>query len=87
MRLISFLSVGLLLAVPALSARQAVLNPKARLALDLDGKWNAIVDPYDNGFYDYRLQPFDADPNPHDSERSPQFVGRQRTERHAQILE
>ncbi|HTZ20019.1 MAG TPA: glycoside hydrolase family 2 TIM barrel-domain containing protein [Opitutaceae bacterium] len=64
MRLTMILSAGLLAAVPALSARQAVLNPKARLALDLDGKWNAIVDPYDIGFYDYRLQRLDAAPNP-----------------------
>jgi beta-glucuronidase len=64
MRLTMIISVGLLAAGQMLSARQAVLNPKARLALDLDGKWNAIVDPYDIGFYDYRLQRLDTDPNP-----------------------
>src|SRR6185503_9794481 len=26
----------------------------------LDGAWHVIVDPYDNGFYDYRYQPYDA---------------------------
>jgi len=26
----------------------------------LDGPWRVIVDPYDNGFYDYRYQPYDA---------------------------
>jgi len=47
-----------------LSARQYVLNPKARMALNLDGKWNAIVDPYDTGYYNYRHQPFDSAPDP-----------------------
>src|SRR5258708_39305251 len=64
MRLTSVLSLGLLLVVPALSARQVVINPKARLALNLDGKWNAIIDPYDSGYYDYRWQPYDANPSP-----------------------
>ena len=45
-------------------ANQSVLNPKARLALTLDGKWSAIVDPYDTGYYDYRWQPFDQSPAP-----------------------
>ena len=54
----------LCLGVATLSARQSVLNPKARLTLNLDGKWSAIVDPYDTGYYDYRLQPFDSAPNP-----------------------
>jgi beta-glucuronidase len=52
------------LAAPALPAKQSVLDPKARLALNLDGKWNAIVDPYDVGYYNYRLQPLDAAPDP-----------------------
>ena len=28
-----------------------------RKVVGLDGKWQAIVDPYENGFYDYRRQP------------------------------
>lgn len=35
----------------------AVTNPGARHAVSLDGKWRTIVDPYENGYYDYRLQP------------------------------
>jgi beta-glucuronidase len=34
----------------------AVANPGARHAISLDGKWRTIVDPYENGYYDYRLQ-------------------------------
>src|ERR1035437_8412627 len=28
-----------------------------RKVVGLDGKWQVIVDPYENGFYDYRRQP------------------------------
>ena len=63
-----FASAGLvclsLVSVASLAARQSVLDPKARLTLNLDGKWKAIVDPYDTGYYDYRYQPFDAAAKP-----------------------
>ena len=35
-----------------------------RVPVSLNGDWNAIVDPYDVGYYDYRYQPFDAAPAP-----------------------
>ncbi|HUE01774.1 MAG TPA: glycoside hydrolase family 2 TIM barrel-domain containing protein [Bryobacteraceae bacterium] len=35
----------------------AIMNPGARHTMSLDGKWRTIVDPYENGYYDYRLQP------------------------------
>jgi beta-glucuronidase len=53
----------LLLLVPVLSLPLAaappvaIANPGARHAVSLDGKWRSIVDPYENGYYDYRLQP------------------------------
>lgn len=34
-------------------------NITTRIVLNLDGRWNYIVDPYENGFYDYRHQPYD----------------------------
>ncbi len=30
-----------------------------RDAISLNGRWNIIIDPYDNGYCDYRQQPFD----------------------------
>ena len=30
----------------------------------LDGDWNTIIDPYELGYYDYRLQPRDESPTP-----------------------
>lgn len=55
--------LGVALA-PALQAQPPLLNPSARQGLDLNGKWNVIVDPYDTGYFDYRHEPYDAAPNP-----------------------
>jgi beta-glucuronidase len=43
-----------------LFAQQSLIqNIQSRKLLSLNGKWNYIVDPYENGFYDYRHEPFD----------------------------
>ena len=34
-----------------------IQNVYARKIRSLDGAWRTIVDPYENGYYDYRLQP------------------------------
>jgi beta-glucuronidase len=47
-----------------LRASPVLSNVYARSSLSLDGGWHAIVDPYDNGYLDYRLQPYDAQENP-----------------------
>jgi beta-glucuronidase len=52
-----------MLATP-LTAASPMLNAYSRPGLDLNGKWHVIVDPYENGYYDYRHQPFDASPQP-----------------------
>jgi beta-glucuronidase len=39
-------------------------NASARKALDLNGSWHVIVDPYDNGSFNYRLEAYDASPKP-----------------------
>ena len=36
----------------------------ARTTVSLDGKWHYIIDPYQNGYYDYRRMPHDNNPNP-----------------------
>ncbi len=41
-----------------------MLNAYSRPGMDLNGKWHVIVDPYENGYYDYRHQPYDASPKP-----------------------
>jgi beta-glucuronidase len=45
-------------------AAPAPLNACARQALSLNGTWHIIIDPYDNGYFNYRRQPHDASPNP-----------------------
>lgn len=34
-----------------------VANPDGRRVTGLDGEWHTIVDPYENGYYDYRYRP------------------------------
>jgi beta-glucuronidase len=38
--------------------------PAARSTLSLNGAWHVIVDPYDNGYLDYRSRPYDAAETP-----------------------
>jgi beta-glucuronidase len=50
--------------VASLHAVSPMLNAYARPGVDLNGKWNIIVDPYENGYFDYRHQPYDAAAQP-----------------------
>ena len=51
--------ITLLVFVPCGQAQQLdlIANTDGRKTTSLDGKWQAIVDPYESGFYDYRYQP------------------------------
>jgi beta-glucuronidase len=42
------------------AADKPVQNIYGRAHTNLDGRWNYIIDPYENGYYNYRHQPFDA---------------------------
>ncbi|WP_372017908.1 glycoside hydrolase family 2 protein [Pseudoxanthomonas sp. 10H] len=46
------------------AAAEAPMQVHTRATQSLDGAWKVIVDPYGNGYYNYRYQPFDqlADP-------------------------
>lgn len=48
-----------LLTVTGYAQTGTIQNIQSRKILSLNGKWNYIVDPYENGFYDYRHSPFD----------------------------
>ncbi|WP_204378289.1 glycoside hydrolase family 2 protein [Hymenobacter lapidarius] len=50
---------GLLLGSPAHSQTTLLQNAPGRSVLSLNGRWNYIIDPYENGFYDYRREAFD----------------------------
>jgi len=56
----------LLLAVnPDVNGQAPLINNTfGRKALSLNGEWNYIIDPYENGYYNYRYQPFDEMDNP-----------------------
>ena len=49
----------LLLALLPLTlyASPAIQNVAGRRTVSLNGDWNSIVDPYENGYYSYRMQP------------------------------
>ena len=51
--------VSLCVFVTSIQAQQTGLiqNIDGRKTLSLDGPWQAIIDPYESGFYDYRYQP------------------------------
>src|SRR5450759_4389477 len=62
--------------------QQEMNNVKGRNTLSLNGKWNYIIDPYETGYYDYRYQPLDANPNP----QSGFFLDQHQTDK-SQLLE
>lgn len=52
----------LFFAFPSLPvAQQApqITHIPGRTVTSLDGRWKSIVDPFENGYYDYRRQPYD----------------------------
>jgi len=63
MRALHFLKYGLLLLMTltsfSISAQfyPQLINVDGRHATSLDGLWKTIVDPYENGYYDYRRKP------------------------------
>lgn len=47
------------------TTQDVIINAMNRHTFSLNGKWNYIIDPYENGYYDYRYNPFDENPNPY----------------------
>jgi beta-glucuronidase len=45
-------------------AAELPLQAYTRAATSLNGEWKIIVDPYENGYYNYRYEPFDQQENP-----------------------
>jgi beta-glucuronidase len=57
--LAALLLVGPLGAHPSRAQSALLQNAPGRRVLSLNGSWNYIIDPYENGFYDYRRLAFD----------------------------
>lgn len=43
---------------------EAIINVYNRNTTSLEGAWRYIVDPYENGYYNYRYEPFDQQESP-----------------------
>jgi beta-glucuronidase len=50
-----FLTLFIVACFKNIYSQEAFQNVLNRNILSLNGKWNIIIDPYDNGFYDYRF--------------------------------
>lgn len=59
------LVIGLLmLSFSSHAQAPLITNAPNRASLSLDGAWHYIIDPYQNGYFSYRLTPHDEHPNP-----------------------
>ncbi|HEY3834925.1 MAG TPA: glycoside hydrolase family 2 TIM barrel-domain containing protein [Bryobacteraceae bacterium] len=55
--LLALLCAASMAGAPAsVAPSNAIVNVAARKITSLNGKWRTIVDPYENGFYDFRMQ-------------------------------
>ena len=50
--------LSLLVLVPCVRG-QLITNTEGRKTISLNGQWQAIIDPYESGYYNYRYQPSD----------------------------
>ena len=55
--------VGLIAIQTALAQETVLQNVYNRAGMSLNGDWNYIVDPYENGYYNYRYEAFDKQSN------------------------
>ena len=65
MKLYSVLLLFLIgLAKFSFAQEKLITNAYNRKTVSLNGQWKYIVDPYENGFYNYRYEPFEDQENP-----------------------
>ena len=65
LRIITTIILLLALNSGQLSALEdLIINTYNRPCLSLNGQWNYIIDPYENGFYNYRYEAYDHFKNP-----------------------
>src|SRR6195256_7115256 len=60
MKLIVGAVLAILSIMPAAQAQQTtplITNIDGHRTIDLNGRWQTIIDPYETGYYDYRYQP------------------------------
>ena len=59
MRLKTLFLFFLIGSTPLLAQKQQIINIHNRNTTSLNGFWEFLIDPYDNGLLNYRLKPFD----------------------------
>jgi beta-glucuronidase len=56
----AFLTMWLVLSGILMAQSDLILNVDGRQTKSLNGEWRIIIDPYENGFYDYRYKEYDS---------------------------
>lgn len=59
-----FIIALLVMKGSSFAQEELIVNAYNRSATLLNGNWKYIVDPYENGYYNYRYEPFDQSENP-----------------------
>ena len=59
-----FLICVFLFSIHLNAQENLLINTYNRPSKSLNGNWKYIIDPYENGFYNYRYQPFENQENP-----------------------
>lgn len=55
--ILSFVTASFLAYASEGAPAPQIVNVQGRHTISLDGLWKTIVDPYENGYYNYRMQP------------------------------
>lgn len=63
-KLLTTIGISALAVWSTLASASQPLQAYTRDSISLNGEWKIIVDPYENGYYNYRYQPFDQMENP-----------------------
>jgi beta-glucuronidase len=62
--LLALVCLWCMAGVQGAQAQGLITNVAHRKAMSLNGAWQAIVDPYETGYYNYRRQPYDQQAEP-----------------------
>ena len=64
MKRVNTIILLMIMISPAFAQTQSIINIQNRNTTSLNGEWKMLIDPYENGLLNYRLQPFDEMENP-----------------------
>lgn len=61
---ITLIATLVTLATASFAQEKLIINTYNRSTTSLNGSWEYIIDPYENGYYNYRYEAFDQQENP-----------------------